>query len=210
MIIAPQQFIIKDSAPIINESFGANINTWEIVDTQDEEAYIKDHYYWMHNRTDAQWNYYKIKSSIEKHNSWLMYTEIQLLSMDEFGHYGLVWGFDQHREHLNRFTVSADRERALLLHFEKDHRRIFYRHQHNFKTDKTRSVISLMIVKAGDYLHFYIDDILIYISHQQHFANEGPYFGYYIEPGLFIRSNRFELYRLHLENRFGQGFTDLI
>jgi len=210
MIITPQQFIVSKTVPITKETFDSNCNTWEIVDIPEEKSYIKDNYYWMHNKAESSWKYYKINTTLTQDDSWLMYAEIELLNKNEFGHFGLVWGFDQHRERLNRFTVSADRERSLILHFEKDHRHIFHRHQYCLHSVKQSAKIRMMIVKGNDFFYFYINDSLIYIAAHTHFAHLGQYSGFYIEPGLFIRSGRFDIYRLQIEKTQNNGFSELI
>ena len=109
----------------------------------------------------------------------------------------MVWGFDKNCENLNRFTLSADGQRALIMHFEKDHKNVFHRFQ-NRKLPKfnINKPVRFTIIKLGEYFHFLINKTNVYIAHESFFAACGNFAGYYIEPGLSIKSNYLEVKRI--------------
>jgi hypothetical protein len=63
-------------------------------------------------------------------------------------------------------------------------------------TKTETNIIRLSIAKLGDYFHFFRQNKLVYTCHAAHFADEGPYFGYYVEPGISIRSSYMEVKKL--------------
>ena len=113
-------FEISRQQILLKEDFKNNKRKWEIVDIDTEYSSIKEAYYYMENKSSSQWNYYKTKSTIKSEDFFILDTAIELLSAEKYGHFGLVWGFDKAREVLNRFTISADGKRAVIMQFEKD------------------------------------------------------------------------------------------
>ena len=86
------------------------------------KSIIKDGHYRIENTSKSSWKYYKTKSHLKKGDDFIIETAIELeKKVDAFGHFGLVWGFDEERKYLNQFTLSADGKRALIMHFEKNH-----------------------------------------------------------------------------------------
>ncbi len=163
----------------------------------------------MENLTESRWNYYKNKMPANIGENWMIETSIELLSRDQYGHFGIVWGFDDDREHLNRFTISADGERGVVMHFQKDHHRVYHRYQKNFSDLSTSYPVNLAVLKLDNYFYFLVERQLMYICEQSHMANEGNGFGYYIEPGLFIRSSYMTVNRLTLNESRRSKFDSL-
>jgi hypothetical protein len=198
MYIITDLYQIESSKTLLLENFTNNKRKWEEVEIESEKAYIKDGYYWMENTSKSRWNYYKTKSHLKKGDDFIIETKIELKdNEDVFGHFGLVWGFDKERKYLNRFTLSADGKRALIMHFEKNH----YIDFHRFQTRKLpkidmKKTIRFSIIKLGNYFHFLINKQNVYIAHESTFCADGFYVGYYIEPHLSIKSNFFEVKKL--------------
>lgn len=196
MEIILQQAEILHSETLFRDDFDNNLKNWETVKNDDEQAFIKDGYYWMENTSNSRWMYYKTKLPLNKKDDFLIDTEIEILSKNEYGHVGLVWGFGKGVEVLNRFTVSADGKRVLVMQFDKNHHREYHRfHSWNLKPSKEGSV-RLSIAKIDGYFYFLHNGNLVYSCHISHFADDGPYIGFYVEPGILIRSSYIETKRL--------------
>jgi hypothetical protein len=209
MIITPQTFQLAENKMVFNKVFVPGQSAWEMVDTDSERTFIKNNHYYMENLTEGRWNYYKNKMPANIGENWMIETSIELLSRDQYGHFGIVWGFDEEREHLNRFTVSADGERGVVMHFQKDHHRVYHRYQKNFSDLSTSYPVNLAVLKLDNYFYFLVERQLMYICEQSHMANYGNGFGYYIEPGLFVRSSYMTVNRLTLNESRRSKFDSL-
>jgi len=196
MELVLQQCDVLHNESLFKDDFDNNLKGWEIVKNDDENAFIKDGYYWMENTSKNRWMYYKTKLPLKRKEDFLIDTEIEILTKDAHGHVGLVWGFDKDREILNRFTVSADGERFLVMHFQRNHHRVFHRyHSWELKGSSTNK-IRLSIARIAGYFYFMYNGKTVYTAHASQFADYGPYFGYYVEPGIMIRSRFIEAKRL--------------
>ncbi len=211
-LIITNLYEISRQQSLLKEDFKNNKRKWEIVDIDTEYSAIKEAYYYMENKSSSQWNYYKNKSTIKPEDFYTLDTEIELLSAGKYGHFGLVWGFDKEREVINRFSLSADGTRAVIMQFEKDHRRIYHRFQtRNIPKINFKNPVRLTIIKLGEYLYFLINKINVYMAHESQFINDGPYFGYYIEPELSIRSKYIEITKIKASPiEVDTGFNQLI
>ena len=198
MHILTELFQIVNRQTILLENFSNNNRKWEIVDIETEKTYIRDGYYHMRNTSTSSWNYYKVKTALKKNQDFIIETIIELNKNEEnYGHFGLIWGFDKKLNDVNRFTLSADGKRALIMHFEKDHHKIYHRFQNRkLPFIDLKKPIRFSIIKLGEYLHFFINKRKIYSAHESHFANDNNYIGYYIEPDLSIKSNYLEVIKL--------------
>ncbi len=195
-------FRIESCQPILTETFEHNKRKWEEVDLESEKAFIGDGYFHMVNSSSHSWNYYKIKTNLKQGQHFAIETSIELeKTADAYGHFGLVWGFDKDRNYLNRFTLSADGKRALVMHFEKDHHRIIHRFQNRkFPKVNTKKPIRFSIFKLEAYYHFFINKRKVYMAHESFFCAKGPYAGYYIEPELSMKSNFFQVKKIGVRN----------
>lgn len=198
MHIITELYEVDSCRSILLEKFIDNKRKWEQVAIASETAFIKDGYYHMQNHSKNRWNYYHTNTPLKSGENFVLETSIQLETKEDvFGHFGLIWGFDKERNYLNRFTISADGKRALIMHFEKDHKRIIHRYQNRkLPAIKTFNSVHLGIIKLGAYFHFSINRVNIYSAHESLFADEGSLIGYYIEPGLLIKSNYLEVKRI--------------
>jgi hypothetical protein len=198
MQIITELYHVESCESIMKENFINNIREWEIVNIKSETSEIKEGFYYMQNNSETNWNYYKTKINLKKEDEFLFQADIILQNKeDTYGHFGLVWGFDESHKYLNRFTLSADGKRALIMHFEKDHKRIYHRFQNRILPNfNTNTSIRFSIIKLGHYFHFFINECKIYTAHESIFTDLGTYIGYYIEPGLSIKSNFIEVKKI--------------
>jgi hypothetical protein len=200
MHIITELFEIESCRSVLREDFTSNKRKWEIVNSTTECAEIKDGYYCMQNKSCKHWKYYKTKSQLQVNSDFIIETNLQIDPSEEaYGHFGLVWGFDKEREYLNRFTLSADGKRAIIMHFEKDHKKIFHRFQsRKLPSINSSNPVHLAIIKMGAYFHFSINRVNVYTAHESLFANHSPLIGYYVEPGLFVKSNYLEVKKINV------------
>ena len=201
MHIITDLYEVESCRTVLTEKFINNKRKWEEVNIASEKAIVKDGCYWMSNTSKSSWNYYKTKVPLKKGEDFLIETIVELEKREDvYGHFGLVWGFDEDRKFLNRFTLSADGKRALIMHFEKDHNRIFHRFQ-NRKLPKfdLKKPIHFSIIKMGEYFHFLINKQKVYMAHESVFCSNGVFAGYYIEPQLSMKSTFFEVKKIKLQ-----------
>jgi hypothetical protein len=209
MTIAPQTFHLLENRVVFDKAFVPEQTDLEIVDNESEKTYIKDNHYHIENLTQSRWNYYKHKIPDHTGENWTITSNIEILSKEQFSHCGLVWGFNEEKEYLNRFTISADGKRAVVMHFQKDHNRVFHRYQKKIALRKNAQPIELTICKLNSYFYFLLNRELIYLCEKSHFAEHGSYFGFYIEPGLHIRSSSISVHKLTLKEYSKNGFECL-
>lgn len=191
-----QQCDVLHSETLFMDDFDNNLKGWELTRNMDEQTFMKDGYYWMENLDTRSWRYYKMKMPIKQKHDFIIDTKIEILSKDEYGHVGLVWGFDKELEALNRFSVSADGERFVVMHFQKDHHQVYHRFHYREHDPVKTTLVRLSIVKISGYFYFLLNGKLVYTCHASHFADQGPYCGFYVEPGILIRSPYIEVKRL--------------
>jgi len=75
---------------------------------------------------------------IKKGDNFIIQTEIELLSHQGYGQFGLVWGFDKPHDVLNRFTVSVDSNRFSVCRFKKNYERKHHRFSSKFEKNSGR------------------------------------------------------------------------
>jgi hypothetical protein len=197
MHIISDLYHIDKSISVVKEDFSNNKRNWEIVDNPEEKAVLENGVYNMINCSAGSWHYYKTKSGLKNDRFFLLDTCITLKSkQDCYGHFGLLWGFDDDMDSFNRFTLSADGKRVLVMQFDKDHNEVY----HRFQTRKHPTIhlarpIRFTIFKMGEYYHFSINGTEVYSAHEYHFSPVGKYVAYYVEPGLEVSSNLLEVKR---------------
>jgi hypothetical protein len=197
MHIITQVFRIDKSYSLLRENFTGNKRKWEIIENKYKRTFINNEGYHIENKSISDWHFYKVKTPLKSKDDFIIETEIQLLSKDQFGHFGLMWGFDHEDHVMNKFTISADGERALMMQFEKDHKKIYYRIQcRNLNKTKTSIAIKLSIIKLGGYFYFCLNNELINIVNEIHFAHTGSNIGFYVDPGIAIKSNWLEIKKI--------------
>lgn len=200
MHLITELFDIESMQILLSDNFKNNKNKWEEINIDSEKASIKDGYYYMDNTSKSSWNYYKNKAPFKKGQNFVVDSLITLEKKEDvYGHFGLIWGFDEERKYLNRFTLSADGKRVLVMHFEKDHHKIYHRFQ-NKKLPKfdMKKPIRFSIIKLGEYFYFFINKQKVYLAHESMFCANGFFVGYYIEPHLSIKSNFFEVKKINV------------
>lgn len=181
---------------VLREDFNNNLLNWEITSEKNESAFIKDGFYWMENKTEHKWTYYKQPMPLRSKADFIIDTVIELVGSEAYGHAGIVWGFDDERIFLNRFTVSADGERCTIIHFHKDHHFTKHRFQLRKSNGFDRKPVRLSVAKIESNYYFFVNDIQVYTCNTAHLGYYGNNFGYYVEPELFIRSPYIEIHRL--------------
>ena len=212
MQVVTQLYQIDGCQSVLREEFVNNKNKWELTDTQTETSIIKDGYYWLNNKSSSRWNYYKLNAPIKLDQDFMLDASIELLGKNQFGHFGLVWGFDKEISVLNRFTLSADGKRAVIMQFDRNHQPVYHRFQtRTFPKVEPNKPIRFTVIKLGEYFHFLLNTHNIYMVHQSQLIQAGHYVGYYIEPNISIRSKYIEIKKIKSnELTAATGLTQLL
>ena len=184
---------------LLCDDFNSSFEGWELIEDETEKSFIKDSHYWMENKSDTRWMFYHKKMPIKKGENFVIKAEIELLSHQGYGQFGLVWGFAKQHEVLNRFTVSVDANRFSVCRFDKNYERTYHRFGDRFEKDKPRSNKQFFCIKCIDnYCYFFLNEQQrpVYICHRSHLDMEGQRFGFYLEPGIMMRCDKISIDRL--------------
>lgn len=190
---------------IFEDDFSNNVAGWETIEDEDEKAYVQKGHYFMENSSAYRWMFYHKELQKQFPRNFIINTEIELLQFNDYGQFGLIWGFTKPHHILNRFAVSADDERFTVSRFEKDHQRIFHRYSGSYeKTEMSGNKFFLSLMLLNDYYYFFLHEYgrPVYICHRSHLHAEGNRFGFYVEPGIIIRAKNIKVQRLITRNNF--------
>lgn len=191
---------------VLEDDFNSQHEGWEIIKDEEEQAFIKDSYYWMENTSISRWMFYHKKMPINLDENFIIKARIELLHNKQgYGQFGLVWGFDKTHKQLNKFVVSSNTSRFTIADFEKDH--AFTNHRFSGKYDKdpfSKNEQFFSIVKLEYYYYFFLNGHSkpVYVTHVSQMGQSGNRFGFYVEPGLMIRCNKISVKRLIIDPNF--------
>ena len=192
---------------VLEDNFDSKFEGWELIEDEDEHAFIKDSHYWMENKSSNRWMFYHKKLPVKPRENFIIRADIELInSFRKFGQYGLVWGFDKEHEELNKFVVSTDNDDFTVAKFQKNHQYIKHRFSNRFEKDKFETNKQFFsIVKLESYYYFFLNkyDRPVYVMHMSQMFMEGDRFGFYVEPGIMIRCDSIKVKRLITEPNFG-------
>lgn len=191
---------------VLEDNFDSGFEGWEIIENEEEQSFIKDGHYWMSNKSSTRWMFYHKKLPIPAKENFMIRAKIQVIQNNNgFGQYGLVWGFDNAHQVLNKFVVNTDCERFTITNFQKDyefttHRAVGVYEKDNFSENEQ----FFSIVKLDRYYYFFLNqyDRPVYMVHSSQLPLEGDRFGFYVEPGIMIRCDKIEVKRLITDNNF--------
>lgn len=191
---------------VLKDNFESKFERWELIEDEDEKAFIKDSYYWMENKSKTRWMFYHKKLPISIQENFIIRAEIELLqSKKSYGQYGLVWGFDKEHAELNKFVVSTNNQDFTISKFQKDHQYQKHRFSGDFENYSPESKKQFFsIVKLDNYYYFFLNkyDRPVYMAHISQIAMQGDRFGFYVEPGILIRCDIIEVKRLIIDPNF--------
>lgn len=197
MHLMTQLFEIESAKTVLSESFSNNKRRWETIDSEKEYAQIINGAYCIENRSESDWNYYSCRSGLKEKDDFLINAFFDVVGSIDFGHFGLVWGFDGKPEYLNKFSVAPLNSKCSVMSFEKDYRKVLHRFYDDYFPDKKdQKKFRLTIIKLDTYFYFLCDEKLVYQCHEHHFTEMGKRMGIYIEPGLSIRVSKLEIKKI--------------
>ncbi len=203
--ILPLENILHEEVVLEND-FNSQYEGWEVVKDEDEQAFLKDSYYWMENTSTNRWMFYHKKLPVTMNESFIINANIEILNNKQgYGQFGLVWGFDKGHEQLNKFVVSSNTNRFTIADFQKDHEYTRHRFSGKFEKDMfSKKEQFFSIVKLEDYYYFFLNQYSkpVYVTHISQLGQEGNRFGFYVEPGLMIRCNKIKVKRLIVDPNF--------
>jgi len=190
---------IQHKDVLFEDDFDNNIAGWEIIENEDEKSFLGKSHYFMENKTDSRWMFYHKELSKPFPKNFIINTEIEVLEHHGYGQFGLIWGFGKPHHILNRFVVSAETNRFTVMRFEKDHNKTFHRFSGSFeKLEPKSNKYFLSVMLLDDYYYFFLHQFgrPVYICHKSHMHSEGNRFGFYVEPGVIIRSDSIKVQRI--------------
>jgi len=203
--ILPLADIIHEEV-LLEDDFNNSFEGWEQVDRDEEKAFIKDSHYWMENKSATRWMFYPKKLPVTSSENFIINAEIELLGLDRgYRKYGLVWGFDQHHEVLNKFVVSIEHDQFSISKFQKDHAFEKHRFSGNYENhDRQSGRQFFSIVKLDNYYYFFLNkhDRPVYMTHVSQMPMDGDRFGFYVEPGIMMRCDKITVKRLITNKNF--------
>jgi len=192
----PQAYQLEMQQVLLSNHFHRDASGWKIVDNKNEKTFVRDNHYWLENISEQTRLTYEKLMPVDVADDWFLEAEIELMSDKAEGHYGLVWGFNEEKEMLNSFTVSADGKSALVMHHENNSGCVLHHFQKNWDIENNKHPVHLAILKMCDYYYFLINQNMFYVCEASHFAANGSYAGYCVDPGLLIRSRSFSLTKM--------------
>jgi hypothetical protein len=200
---------------LLEDDFNNKFEGWELIEDEDEHAFIKDSYYWMENKSVYRWMFYHKKLPLHPEENFMIKAEVELLNTKKiYGQFGLVWGFDKQHNELNKFVKSVYNNDFTIAKYQKDHAYKKHRFSGSIEQQQIESTNKhyFSIVKLGDYYYFYLNPYgrPVYITHVSQMSMEGNRFGFYVEPGILMRCDKIVVKRLITDKHFnGQVWMPL-
>jgi hypothetical protein len=198
---------------VFKDDFENTDSNWEQTNKSMEQSFIKDAFYWMKNFETFGWKFYHLPMPKGLIKNFTISTQIELLKHPGYGQFGLVWGFKKPHSILNRFVVSTDKNRFTVVKFDKNHLKRYHRFSNDFKQDeKDKNIFHLELMLLEDYYYFFLQQnpIPVYVCHKAHLMLEGDRFGFYVEPGIQIRTSEITIQRISSNAQLGAiGLTTL-
>ena len=191
---------------LLEDDFTSKFEGWELIEDDEEKSFIKDSHYWMENKSKRRWMFYHKKLPVSSKENFIIKAEIELLnSNNDYGQYGLVWGFDKVHHELSKFVVSSEKNCFTISKFQKDHEFSIHRFSDSFEKfgfEFNKQFFS--IVKLDNYYYFFLNqhDKPVYVTHVSQMPMEGNRFGFYVEPGIMIRCDKIVVKRLITNKNF--------
>jgi len=203
MIIYPLAYQLEHEQVLLSESFHDHRSDWKVIVNEHKRTFIRDNHYWMENLSEENWLISEKQMPVNMDDDWFLEAEIETVSAAASGNYGLMWGCNENSETMNCFTVSSNGKYASVMHIDKGSQRVLHYFEKTIDLENAAQPIRLSILKMGDYYYFLINQNLFYICEVSHFANSSSYAGYYVEPGLFIRSRSFTISKMLVKKEKG-------
>lgn len=212
MLLMTQLFRVASCYSLLREDFAGNKRKWETGIFDFEYAFIEEGYYHLQNRSADRCSLSKINSSLKMSDDFLVDATIELLDYNSPGHFGILWGTDKDAEIINRFTISTDGKRSLMISHEKNYSKIYSRSESKcLPKIIPGKQIRFSIVRLGVFYYFLINDKIINIINDAHFVFNGRFIGYYTEAGLSIKSKYIEVKKIKAkENESVTGLNLLL
>lgn len=175
---------------LFEDSFIDNRHHWQLENRETEFAQFQEGNFVMENLSRSQWQFHRILLQDDLPKHFQIDATIELDKSSSIGHFGLVWGFGEMFSRLNRFTISANFKRAVLMHFERNHHPVIHRFQsREIPLIKHDEKIRFRTIQTHGYCFFYLQEQFIYVVHADHLADADKSIGFYLEPHLKIRAN---------------------
>ena len=184
------------------EDFSNNKANWEITKNEAETSTITENGYELKNTDQDRWHHFSVFPKIGNLKNIRIRCLLEVNELSSLGQIGIIWGFDKTLRRLNRFCISSSGNGCSIMHFERNHRPVFYRFfDPFFSIEKTRKVF-FEIRERDNYFFFRINKKLVYIGHISNFADLGEGFGIYLDPGVSATVKKIKITKAILNRAF--------
>jgi hypothetical protein len=195
MLIMTQIFKVKSCSSVFKEEFRSKKRKWETANS--ESGVINDGFYYMQNDASDNTACYRTNSPLKSKEDFLIDTSIEIVNHNNSGYFGLAWGIDKDFNHSNRFTMSFDGENSLIITREKNSEINYSRFESKISPKITPAESTrFSVVKLGMFYYFLINNKIINVVNNSQFVYGGPFLGYYVEPGLCVKSKYLEVKKI--------------
>lgn len=207
----------EEAGSLFFDNFSNNNSGWEITNSDSETAIINENGYQLTNHTSERWMRYTLFPKIGDRKNLLIQCELEIDEHSDLGQIGILWGFNESHTRLNRFCISSSGNGCTIMHFNNNHRPVFFRFfdpffsidknsglaigESGLKRTGTRKV-SFEIRECNNYFFFRINKKLAYIGHVSHFADMGEGVGFYVDPGVSATIKKLKISRLTSSKAF--------
>ena len=210
MILKQEIAKVKSAKTIWAEDFSKPKLKWELVDDEDEHAWMEDGVYNMKNLTESHWHFYALGSGLDfKNDDYFINTHFTF-NVDfgsEFSSVGLVFGFKKYFKRLNRFVVDTSLQRAVIADFWREdsqpiNRRSVRLDKKKFDGNLSRENYCTMgILKVGNRISFFINNFKtpVFETDLDFFNFDGDRLGFFVEPCVELRASLIHVRKLETE-----------
>lgn len=178
--------VIFQQKAIAAINFTKDPKGWELINSNGACASIDHDGYHLLNSTEKSWQFYHLPFQIGRGDNFLVSCSFV---PEKEGKFGLVWGFNEEADTLNRFTVSLSSAYFKIAHFSRKNFIAIHQFRGKHKQIiKEKGLNNLHILKLDDHYFFYINDETkpVYQCPSMHFPILGNRVGFYLEPGAVI------------------------
>lgn len=193
-----QIFRVSSCTSVLKEDFRSKKRKWETIDS--ESGVINDGFYHMQNDASDKHACYKTNAPLKSKEDFLMDASVELVNHNKSGYFGLVWGVDKVFNYSNKFTISFDGENAIITSCEKNSKSNYYQFEGKILPKiKPDEPVRFSVIKLGAFYYYLINNKIINIVNETQLVFGGPCIGFYVDPGLSVKSKYLEIKKINAE-----------
>ena len=191
--------VISNQRIVADIDFTVFPKGWQLTQTNHADARLQASGYKLENKTDNHWQYYHLPFPLSKNENFLISCKFSILEANKNSQFGIVWGFDEAAEQLNRFTISLNSAYFKLAHFNR--KNFIAIHQFRGKHKRCieqQGINELHMLNINGHYFFYINDESnpVYQCSALQFPLQGNRVGFFIEPSMQVSVKRLFISKL--------------